>query len=149
MVMDFCLGRDIAQIRKYREESWVDFLIRLRDFANYQKKSENVVFRYLREQRMPMDMKICVHALDGKLDELIERVKEINMSQGLNKTTWGSKNGFGDKYGERKNRNACYNCVEVGHYSRECPKQKIMMVDRPDSKLGGVDERIVTINENM
>ncbi|EJW03067.1 hypothetical protein EDEG_02546 [Edhazardia aedis USNM 41457] len=36
-VSDFCCERDISQLKKYKEESWEDFIMRVRDFATLQK----------------------------------------------------------------------------------------------------------------
>ncbi|EJW03712.1 hypothetical protein EDEG_01992 [Edhazardia aedis USNM 41457] len=145
-VIDYCLERDITQIKKFNDETWENFFIRCNDFVKMQKIDTKVVFRYLRTMKMPIHLKIIVLACVEDFDVLIDRVKETNSIQrSLVESRYGKKHTE-DAYQERRKNKECFRCGKPGHYFRDCQNEKILRIGKRFDADEGLDRREILID---
>lgn len=49
LLIDFCIGSGIDVLRKYKEEKWSSYVLRLKEWSEFRQLDEDIVFKKLRK----------------------------------------------------------------------------------------------------
>lgn len=128
-LVEFCVGTGIDALRKYKDEKWSSYILRLKEWCAFRSHEEGIVFKKLRREIAPERYQMLFFAPNMSLDDLLMRLRDwesLDRQGGVGKERCG---GTGDQSGVRaekyeKNwmeRATCYRCGEVGHVKAYCP----------------------------
>ncbi|KAG0420597.1 Gag polyprotein [Dictyocoela roeselum] len=130
---DFIRGRSVSQIRKYKDENWLEYLQRLKSVKLSNPCSNEELLKKIRTVPAPSIIECIVYSTDN-FDEILKRVEELS----LNKRSFHStknfirenrnekKRYFKEFKGEslnsdfKKKSTKCYQCGKLGHIARNC-----------------------------
>lgn len=78
-LVGFCVDIGIDDIKKYREEMWSSYVIRLKEYCMIRKLGEELVFKKLRRTKAPAKYQIIFYTPNITLDELVNRLRDWEM----------------------------------------------------------------------
>jgi hypothetical protein len=81
LVVQYCTGKSLGYIRKYIDEPWSDYLSRLKDFGFAKNISEEEILKKVRQEHAPVNIQNILYNIGASLDDLIERIKEMENFQ--------------------------------------------------------------------
>lgn len=73
-IINYCIGKTLEMIEKYSEESWSDYIIRLKDAAKRNGLAEENVIKKLKTMRVPERYQIL---LQGDLFDTNQMIKKL------------------------------------------------------------------------
>ncbi|KAF7692232.1 hypothetical protein CDIK_2426 [Cucumispora dikerogammari] len=76
MFVEFCDDRGIDNLRKYRDETWTEYLTRLRDSAELKGIPESLILKKLRAEKSPRELQTLFFAIGADMNAIISRVRE-------------------------------------------------------------------------
>ncbi|MGL6121343.1 MAG: zinc finger CCHC domain-containing protein, partial [Fusobacteriaceae bacterium] len=136
LTIQFCTDQDLDSVTKYREESWLNYCNRLKEFAIHRKISEDKIFKKLRTEFAPRSLQSLFYSIDSDISKLISRVSEIEENENVfeyrknynsksyhknNETENIIKQPIVNEVQSKKKSIVCFKCQKVGHYKNECP----------------------------
>ncbi|KAF9760725.1 hypothetical protein NGRA_3044 [Nosema granulosis] len=126
MIVEICTEQALESLHRYSDESWSNYITRLKDKATNNKLSEEEVFKKLRREEAPEILRTFFYAFKISLDTLIERVKEFELNaREIQERKIGNRINMARKSSHTRDKAqiVCFTCNEKGHYSYECPKK--------------------------
>lgn len=72
---EFCPDEGLDNLKKLQEETWFNFLERMKDTASIKGIDEAVIIKKITSCNAPRDYQIIFHAADTGIDSIIKRVK--------------------------------------------------------------------------
>ncbi|KCZ74129.1 hypothetical protein H311_04907, partial [Anncaliia algerae PRA109] len=75
-IIDFCTDEDVSSVRKFKEELWSQYIVRLRDWSKINGCSGQKVIKHIRTQWLPRDLRIVFFNTEMTLYSALEKVKE-------------------------------------------------------------------------
>ncbi|MGL6196546.1 MAG: reverse transcriptase domain-containing protein, partial [Thermoguttaceae bacterium] len=158
-IKDFCTSENIGEIRKYKDETWSAFLMRLVMKAQFTNTEEGEIRKRLTKMVLPKTLEILLIGTDYTISDIAEKYKEheqnyFQNSREFSKKTNFSKNNDTSLKGKTFDRNApikCFVCDKIGHMSFDCPSKKDRSVNhtniaKHERKILGLDYRAIKIN---
>ena len=157
-LVDFCAESGLEAVEKYSNETWLQYLQRLKDFIVFKNISEEEVLRKLRHGYLPRSLQILVYSNGISLNTIIIRTMEMESFMSISRPKENYKNNFktqgrsGKPYEPFKQKSEkkdveCFRCKLFGHYSNNCPQKNgsTNNIDRwrPDT----LDVRAIKIND--
>ena len=108
MIIEFCIGETIENIRKYKDELWSEYIQRLKEWSEKRDISEESVLQKLRNMEAPLKYQMIFNSYGISLEEVIARMRENEKIKDFTNTNENKKIKKTDKIIK------CYNCGEKG-----------------------------------
>lgn len=146
LLFNYCTGKGIENIKKFREEKWSEFLHRLRLEAEYRKVKEEEIIIKIRKLKAPSHLQSLFYTPSLKLEEIIKSIEEweINNFYLTRKDKRRDKKDFKP---QSKRELKCYKCGRVGHIKVNCRVNKnINNSLRENKSVASVREENISIN---
>ena len=131
-IIEWCQGNDWTSIRRYRDEQWSSYVRRLKEKIG--DRNEENVYNKLEQEKIPRDIKLLILSNTGSVDDLINKIEslenydinELNelriTKESSNKERYSNQNMKRTSKRIEMPRLRCYECKEIGHKRRYCPK---------------------------
>ena len=74
-MLDYCTKQSLEDVKKYKEETWAEFMERLEMIKEKKEISEKHIIRYLRTRNLPQRIKMMLYSEEYTLEELIKHEK--------------------------------------------------------------------------
>jgi hypothetical protein len=78
-IIQYCTSSGVEAARMYIDESFSDYLLRLKDIANRCNQNEESILKKLRNEYIPEKYKSFIHSCDFTVDKIIERLKKLGV----------------------------------------------------------------------
>jgi hypothetical protein len=154
-IVEFCCDQGIESISKYRDEPWSMYFTRLKEWAMSRNYHEEKVFKRIRTQWLPRDLKMIFLPNELKLENAIERVKEWESFKPEKHYKDSNNKKLTKNNAEQTNKKKfnnvkkdvseikCFKCKKYGHYSTTCTdagKINVTTIKTKDSKDIDIDK---------
>ncbi|KAG0440168.1 hypothetical protein DMUE_1936 [Dictyocoela muelleri] len=137
----FISGKDLNDLKKLKEETWSEYLIRLRDLNLYDEKNESEVIQKIRRDKSPRIIQCIFYSTDS-LSIMIKRVEELEINQHRNDNEvshLNNKENIGKVFIKKSEdlnlipsrkinlsrEKLCFNCNKPGHIAKYCISNSI------------------------
>jgi hypothetical protein len=75
-VVEYCTGESISAFQKFKEESWSRYFKRLCEWCDIRKISNEKMFKKVRSENLPYELKVIFYSLDVNVEEAMNRIIE-------------------------------------------------------------------------
>jgi hypothetical protein len=161
-IINYCLGKDLETINKYSDESWSDYVIRLKDTAKRNDLNEELIIRKLKTIRVPDRYQMILQGDLFDIDSMVKKLIEWeDVKKNENYVPWNKMqsrtsqpfiqrrfdttnqheiiNVDKKNYEVKPNLNRrvvrCYKCGKEGHISYNCTvKDNVNCVEEDKTK---------------
>ena len=148
--IDKCIYKRALSTRRYREERWSDFIRRLQLIADSEKLPEEYVFKQLRLEPAPVELRSLFYTTNISLEYLLEIVGDFEKSTKMNKVPGKTVDKKVDT-AKNLDKVKCYACGGFGHYANNCA-DKPSKSDKKHSNMSnfnsveGVEKGEISLN---
>ncbi|KAG0437306.1 hypothetical protein DMUE_3767 [Dictyocoela muelleri] len=128
----FIQERGIYQIKRYSEESWIDYLMRIKHLKDSHRISNDEIIRKLRSEEAPQTIESIFYS-SNEFDDIFSRVDEFSKNKKFEKINaypgtvkHDKKRPERSEYKIHKEFNfnkriiVCFKCGKPSHYARNC-----------------------------
>ncbi|MGL5709134.1 MAG: reverse transcriptase domain-containing protein, partial [Aeromonas sp.] len=124
-IIDFCLEQSINIVRKYNDERWSEYCLRLKQLAIQKNWTEKEVLRKIRGEKLPLNLQVIFYSVGVTLDLALERIKECERYNSCYKVRTEIKQSNMNKdniYDQKRNdeQKKCFKCHKIGHVQQNC-----------------------------
>ncbi|KAG0425226.1 hypothetical protein DMUE_6048, partial [Dictyocoela muelleri] len=133
-IINYCTSKGIENVNKFKEESWSEYLKRIKLIAMDRNINENEVKKNLRQKLSPPHIRMLLYASDLSLNQIIKNIEEYEENLKLMRNSYKRERTFkDDKRGVK-----CFRCGKNGHKKIDC-KVKLednynMVMDKKSDK---------------
>ena len=123
-VVSYCTEQGIDSVRKFGEETWSKYLLRLREWARMRNIPDESIFKKMRSENLPQPLQVVFYSVGLSFETAVNRIEEwelFNSQRGFaSKKTSSVKNDEFISNIKEKRPIKCFKCGEMGHYKSEC-----------------------------
>jgi hypothetical protein len=117
-IIEYCRGETVENLRKFKDEAWSEYIIRLRDWCMFRNVCEDDVFEKLQKESVPEKYIALFCMPNMNLQTLIEVVSKIEKADIKQKKF--CKDGEQMKRRESSDVKKCFRCGRFGHLKINC-----------------------------
>ncbi|MGL5691345.1 MAG: retropepsin-like aspartic protease [Bacteroidales bacterium] len=146
-VINFCTGKDIQNVTKYRDEQWSAYISRVQDFINLNKIEDEKALKRIRSLYLPKFLQLTVYSVGISLQIIFERAKEqedFRSTKKQNIEKEFAKNRPKQKF---NNELICFKCKKQGSYANNCPTKRIYNVQSKHTNNKDIDSRYMILDK--
>lgn len=143
-LISFCSELGIEDIKKYADENWSSFLIRLQGMGKLKNINEETILRKLRTVKAPLEVQQVLFSFNVTLKDMIDRIEELET---LKKNKLDVIRVHKKKETGKEKKFKCFKCGEFGHIKRNCPgNEKKVGLLSGKGNLSNIEEEEVQLN---
>ena len=124
MFVEYCTNKGIDNLKKYAEEKWIDYIIRIKNTAEINSLPEIEVIKKLRTEHSPREFQTLFFSIDADLSSIIERIREwepMMRKRGNNSDRPRTRlQPIANKTYNKKDNIRCHKCNKTGHIQKYC-----------------------------
>ena len=153
--VEFCTSSSIDDIRKYNDETWSQFMERIKLIDTHKGIDDDTLLQSLRNRALPQRVKMAMYSSEYSLNNLIKFEKKFELAESKHiKARLPEQdmklNPPVRSHTKKEEEKKCFKCNEIGHISRKYRNLRGGYRGLVNRKTGGeIDERKIKINEKL
>ncbi|EJW04526.1 hypothetical protein EDEG_04219, partial [Edhazardia aedis USNM 41457] len=154
-VKNYCLGQNLSDLKRYYNEKWSNYVLRLQDWVDYRSIDQKEVLKKLRNEKAPRDLMLIFLTTNDNISEIVERIicwerytkRTFSYDKTTNLNAGENKKAIRSNYKRDKSDIKCFRCFKKGHFANECTiKKDDQAINNIFEDTLDIDKREITLN---